>query len=135
MTRHFSRSARTILAWFTLNISLGLCGCAHNQPVQVHDHEYCGWLGAVGGPGNACSCVHTIQTSIPPAHYDLDTCLDKLVGSIFIQGAAFNEIQLTVDTLCTDTQNGPGCTYDEKQKVQQIKYLLRHLRQVTPRGP
>ena len=118
------RLARIILA----SSIVSLASCA--QQIQVPDFEYCGYLGPVGGPDDACSCVHTIFSDIPPAHYPLNVCLQKLQGAVFFQGQFMNTMQANLDKLCTQVGN---CSYEQEQSVKTMKAIKKGMARVTPK--
>lgn len=108
---------------------LALTACSNPQ-IGVPDFVYCGYLGPAGGPGNACSCVHTLFTDEAPVHYDLETCLTMLQGSVFTDGANFNALQAREDKLCTETSS---CTYEQKQAAAALRGMVRQIQKVNPR--
>ena len=129
MTKLFNNWAKIIL------VSLTLSACA-GQPIQtvpIPDFIFCGWLGPVGGADDACSCVHTLDTSIAPVHYGLNDCLGLLVGAIFLQGSLFNGMQSTIDTLCTDETN--VCDYATQKMANDLKTMMTQMRKVNPGVP
>ena len=109
-------------------VLLGLESCTH-VPVDIPDIVVCGWIGPVGGPNDACSCVHTNSSSIPPVHDTLNECLSLLSGSIFLQGSSFNTLVSGRDELCTETGS---CTYDEAQAARRLNQAIDQIQKVNP---
>ena len=119
--QHFKLLAKIIL------VSLTLSSCGH-KPVPIPDFEYCSYEGPAGGPGAACACAHTLFTDIPVAHYGLNICFQKLVGSVFFQGSYLNTMQSNLDTLCTENGN---CTYEQEQAVKQVQAMITRMKNIT----
>lgn len=113
-------------------LALFLTSCSTMAPIAVPDFVYCGYEGPAGGPNAACSCVHTLDTSAAPVHYDLTTCLGMLQGSVFTDGANFNALQAREDTLCTETGS---CTYQDQQAATAAKSVLSQIQRVNPKSP
>lgn len=108
---------------------LVLNACVSGGNVQVSDYVIGGYEGAAGG-AIACTEVHTLFTDIPPVHYGLSDCLRRLVGKVYLDGAAFSQIQANIDTLCAQ---GGECTYEQEQAVAAIKMALARGQMVNPK--
>lgn len=119
--RLYRQLALIILASLTVS-------CGHEQ-VQIPDFEYCGYLGPAGGPDDACSCVHTLFTDVPPKHYPLNTCFQKLEGAVFFQGKYMNTMQANLDKLCAQ---GGNCTYEQEQALKTVQTMLKGMARVIP---
>ena len=96
-------------------------GCV--EPQIIPDFVVCGWIYPEGGE-TACSCVHTVNTAIPAAHYGLVQCEEMLTGSVFTAGANFSGMQQTIDTFCTETGS---CTYQDAQAAAKMSAFIKRL--------
>lgn len=124
--RLFKLLSKITLALLTLN----LASCGGVKPnITVDDIVVGGYEGPAGGPV-ACSEVHTLFTDVPPAHYDLNTCLARLVGKVYLDGAPLNKMVANIDTMCTSLGS---CTYEQEQAARSIKSALVQILKVLPR--
>lgn len=116
------------LVLLTISV-LPLSACDNAPDIQVHDYVIGGYEGAAGG-AIACTEVHTLFTSIAPAHFSLSQCLQRLIGKVYLEGAALNEITTNVDIMCTSLGS---CTYEQQQAMELVKSALRQAQRVNPR--
>ena len=121
---------RYSLLWSLTAVLLTLEACGSQTPVPIPDFPVTGWVGAVGGPSDYCSTVHTNSTSIAPVHHTLNECLALLPGAIIIQGSDFNALIKGRDTLCTETGT---CTYEEAQLARAVNAVIDQIQKVNPK--
>ena len=111
--------------------SLSLLSCGPPKPnITVKDYVIGGYEGVAGGPV-ACSEVHTLFTSTPPAHFTLDECLLRLVGKTYLDGSAINDMVSNIDLMCTSLGS---CTYQQQFAMRLIKSALIRGQLVAPGG-
>jgi hypothetical protein len=128
----FKKSFKTILASCALSAFLISCGAPRpGIPIEVKDYVVGGYLGPAGGPGKACREVHTLFTEKPGQNYDLQTCLQHIIGKVYLPAAALNEIQTNVDAMCTSLGS---CTYEQEQRMLATKAILEFVKQNLPMG-
>lgn len=107
--------------WFGIAlVPCFLSACGGKPEIQVKDYIIGAYEGAAGGP-DACSEVHTVHTEIPPAHYGLAACLSRLIGKVYMDGAALSEIQQNIDVMCTSLGS---CTYEQRAALSYVKRSL-----------
>lgn len=115
--QHFRILSKIVLALFTLN----LVSCGTKPNIHVEDYIIGGYEGAAGGP-DACTEVHTLFTDTPPAHFGLSECLRRIVGKIYLDGAALSSMQENIDVMCTSLGS---CTYQQQQAINLVKQALQ----------
>lgn len=79
-----------------------LSGCA----VAIHDHEFCGDMGTLGG-----SCFHSLTTEsrdVPEPAWD-----DERFGMICSTADTYADLKATIEKLCSYAH----CDYDTQQKI------------------
>ena len=122
MMRHYNLWFLVILGSFSLD------SCGPKPNITVNDYVIGGYEGVAGGP-SACTEVHTLFTTIPLAHFNLNDCLLRLVGKVYLDGNNLNSMVSNIDLMCTSLGS---CTYQQQIAMLYLKSALKQVELVFP---